>query len=89
MNTLKISLIKFVIQPSKMLNNILLKGSLNQINKFIQFLNKKKVFVSFLLMTDMLFQISSYGKASACNAGDLGSIPGLGRSPGEWNGYPL
>ena len=28
-------------------------------------------------------------KASACNAGDLGSIPGLGKSPGEWNGYPL
>ena len=23
------------------------------------------------------------------NAGDLGSIPGLGRSPGEWKGYPL
>ena len=29
------------------------------------------------------------GKASACNAGDLGSIPGLGRSPGEGNGNPL
>ena len=28
-------------------------------------------------------------KASACNAGDLGSIPGLGRFPGEGNGYPL
>ena len=31
----------------------------------------------------------SAGKESACNAGDLGSIPGLGRSPGEWKGYPL
>ena len=31
----------------------------------------------------------SDGKASACNAGDLGSIPGLGRSPGEGNGNPL
>ena len=30
-----------------------------------------------------------YGKESACNAGDLGSIPGWGRSPGEGNGYPL
>ena len=29
------------------------------------------------------------GKESACNAGDLGLIPGLGRSPGEGNGYPL
>ena len=28
-------------------------------------------------------------KASACNAGDLGSIPGLGNSPGEGNGNPL
>ena len=26
---------------------------------------------------------------SACNAGDLGSIPGLGRSPGEGNGNPI
>ena len=29
------------------------------------------------------------GKESACNAGDLGSIPGLGRSPGEGNGNPI
>ena len=29
------------------------------------------------------------GKESACNAGDPGSIPGLGRSPGEGNGKPL
>ena len=32
---------------------------------------------------------SSVGKESACNAGDLGSFPGLGRSPGEGNGHPL
>ena len=31
----------------------------------------------------------SDGKASACNAGDLGSIPALGRFPGEGNGNPL
>ena len=31
----------------------------------------------------------SAGKESSCNAGDLGSIPGLGRSPGEGKGYPL
>ena len=29
------------------------------------------------------------GKESACNAGDLDSVPGLGRSPGEAKGYPL
>ena len=32
---------------------------------------------------------SPVGKESACSAGDLGSIPGLGRSPGEGKGYPL
>ena len=31
----------------------------------------------------------STGKEFACKAGDLGSIPGLGRSPGEGEGYPL
>ena len=31
----------------------------------------------------------SAGKESACNARDLGSIPQLGRSPGEGNSYPL
>ena len=31
----------------------------------------------------------SAGKGSACNAGDLGSIPGLGRSPEEGKGHPL
>ena len=35
------------------------------------------------------FPCGSAGKESACNAGDLGSIPGLGRSPGEGEGYPL
>ena len=35
------------------------------------------------------FTGGSDGKASACRAGDLGFIPGLGRSPGEGKGYPL
>ena len=35
------------------------------------------------------FLRDSVGKESACNAGDLGLIPGLGRSPGEGNSYPL
>ena len=37
----------------------------------------------------MDFPGSSAGEESACNAGDQGSIPGLGRSPGEGIGYPL
>ena len=35
------------------------------------------------------FPCGSAGKESACNAGDLGLIPELGRSPGEEKGYPL
>ena len=35
------------------------------------------------------FPGSSAGKESACNAGDPGSIPGLGRSPGGGHGHPL
>ena len=35
------------------------------------------------------FSASSLGKELACNAGDPGSVPGLGRSTGEGIGYPL
>ena len=35
-----------------------------------------------------VFPPGSGGKESACNAGDLGSVPGLGRSPGEGKDYP-
>ena len=37
----------------------------------------------------MGFPYGSAGKEFTCNAGGLGLIPGLGRSPGEGNGYPL
>ena len=37
----------------------------------------------------MGFPGDSADKESACYVGDLGLIPGLGRSPGEGNGYPL
>ena len=45
-------------------------------------------------VSDLLWHLTkgfpggSDGKESACNVGDLGSIPGLGRSPSEGNGYP-
>ena len=42
-----------------------------------------------ILLMSLGFPGGSEVKASACNAGDLGSIPGLGRSPGEGNGNPL
>ena len=42
-------------------------------------------------MTEQLnwTELDSVGKESLCSAGDPGSIPGLGRSPGEGNGNPL
>ena len=46
-----------------------------------------KITSTFLYIWD--FPGGSDGKASAYNAGDLGSISGLGRPPGEGNGNPL
>ena len=40
-------------------------------------------------MQPLGFPCGSSGKESACNAEDLGSVPGSGRSPGEGNGNPL
>ena len=48
-----------------------------------------RVTYSLELLVQLDFPGSSYGKESACNEGDLGSIPGLRRSPGEGNGNPL
>ena len=45
--------------------------------------------LEFNLTEQQDFPGGSEGKASACNAEDLGSIPGLGGSPGEGNGNPL
>ena len=49
------------------------------------FKNKITCLVTVLLC----FPGGSDGKASACNVGDPGSIPGLGRSPGDGSGNPL
>ena len=59
-----------------------LYGSLNPIFR------KKKIALLISLAVGG-FPRSSVGKESACNAGDLGSIPGSGRPPGEGNGNPL
>ena len=40
-------------------------------------------------MYTLAFSCGSAAKESACSVGDLGLIPGLGRSPGEGNSYPL
>ena len=51
----------------------------------------QNVLDSALLISSSLldFACGSAGKESACNVGDLGSIPGLGRSAGEGKVYPL
>ena len=48
-----------------------------------------KIWLTLKLTHVMNFPHSLVGKESACNTGDLGSIPGLGRSPGEGTGNPL
>jgi len=53
---------------------------------FIASVNKDPITIVITLQS---FHHSSVGKEIACNAGDLCSIPGMGRSPGEGNGSPL
>jgi len=56
----------------------------------IQFLPTFKIFICrFLFLSISLSFCGLARKESTCNAGDLGSIPGLGRSSGEGKGYPL
>ena len=52
-------------------------------------IRKSMYYTTLMKVKNLGFPGGSAGKKSACNLGDLGSIPGLGRSPGEENGYPL
>ena len=52
-------------------------------------LSKVTILIYTLVYQDMGFPGGSDGKESACNAGDLGLIPTLGRSPGGGKGNPL
>ena len=49
----------------------------------------KQIFTTSQISISMGFPGGSDGKESVCNAEDMGSIPGLGRSIGEGNGNPL
>ena len=57
--------------------------------------NLKKIYIieslcsTTKINTTLYTNFTSDDKESSCNAGDPGSIPGLGRPPGERNGYPL
>ena len=57
----------------------------------VQFLGREDLLEKGRLPTPIFlgFLCDPAGKESACNAGDLGSVPRLGRSPGEGKGYPL
>ena len=58
--------------------------------KWFKMISLILVNLSLVLSVELInFPGGSDGKASACNAGDLGSIPGSERSPGEGNGNPL
>ena len=64
--------------------------------KILNFINSRTSVLLHFSISEVEMRLSingfpggSDGKASACNAGDLGLIPGLGRSPGEGNGNPL
>ena len=64
---------------------------------FFSFFSPKPKNLKCIIITSMApynklmlgFPGGSDGKDSACSVGDLGSVPGLGRSPGEGNGNPL
>ena len=50
---------------------------------------KQKNYTEYLWLSYIWGACGSAGKESVCNVGDLGSVPGLGRSPGEGNSYTL
>ena len=94
----------FFIQPSvdEHLNCFCILAIVNSAIKNIRvciffLINVLKGFIFFIhprvelldRMVALGFPGGSNGKESACNAGDLGWIPGSRRSPGEGNGYPL
>ena len=64
----------------------------HMLSNFIQIGKKVSIVLIFINLIKLIiwgFPCSSVSEESACNAGDLGSIPGSGRSPGEGNGNPL
>ena len=79
-NPLSIASFAFTFSHSECCPFILFMVSFD-VQKFLSLIRSHFIFVCFPGGSD--------GKVSACNAGDPGSIPGLGRSPREGNGNPL
>ena len=74
------------------MNSIKLQDTISTYTKFSSISVSNKISekeIDSTYSSIMGFPGGSDGKASACNAGDLGLIPGSGRSPGEGNGNPL
>ena len=67
------------------LSELIQSVTLNKSSSILKILNSIKVGYPRLYSWD--FPCGSAGRESACNVGNLGSIPGLGRSPGEGKGY--
>ena len=65
-------------------NNALMKSVFRDVPTYV---HPQPLFLKSLLGLQCISD--SNGKESTCNVGDLGSIPGLGRCPGEGNGNPL
>ena len=56
---------------------------------YLYFIDDNKLFLNMTVPIYSSTSLVADGKESACSAGDPGSIPWSGRSPGEGNGYPL
>ena len=69
----------------------LVKNALAMQETLVRLLSQEDPLGRDRLLTPVFLGIpcGSDGKESTCNTGDLGSIPGLGRSPGDGNSYPL
>ena len=65
------------------------RGTRDEVANIHWIIEKAREFQKNIYFYFIDFPGGSEVKASACNAGDLGSIPGSGRSPGEGNGNPL
>ena len=76
-------------QGQVLLSLILMQEKAKSLYKDLKKKHSKESEGSSFNASHLLFPGGSDGKESACNAGDLGSIPGLGRSPGEGIVYPL
>ena len=85
------SFIENLLEPPFLRNSGLKNPWLEKVHSVMERINTKQTIKVFeaTVMLELGFPCSSNGKESACEAGDQGSIPGLGCSSGERNGNPL